>query len=140
MDIKEEIHALSEEMLTNLGRLVAIDSQLGTCLLYTSTEYNFNMLSEKYQGEQRELNAKIERLHEAMEAAAQTAVDAEKWIGLMKQYVNPTESVSYTHLDVYKRQALNMKIPFLQLEIIPYLPAFAESTFHQIYLAIYHHL
>ena len=24
MDIKEEIHALSEEMLTNLGRLVAI--------------------------------------------------------------------------------------------------------------------
>ena len=30
MNIKEEIHALSEEMLTNLGRLVAIDSQLGT--------------------------------------------------------------------------------------------------------------
>ena len=55
------------------------------------TEYNFNMLSEKYQGEQRELDAKIERLHGAMEAAAQTAVDAEKWIGLMKQYVNPTE-------------------------------------------------
>ena len=55
------------------------------------TEYNFNMLSEKYQGEQRELDVKIERLHEAMEAAAQTAVDAEKWIGLMKQYVNPTE-------------------------------------------------
>ena len=55
------------------------------------TEYNFNMLSEKYQGEQRELDAKIERLHEAMEAATQTAVDAEKWIGLMKQYVNPTE-------------------------------------------------
>lgn len=48
------------------------------------------MLSEKYQGEQRELDAKIERLHEAMEAD-QTAVDAEKWIGLMKQYVNPTE-------------------------------------------------
>ena len=46
------------------------------------TEYNFNMLSEKYQGEQRELDAKIERLHEAMEAAAQTAVDAEKWHGV----------------------------------------------------------
>ena len=30
------------------------------------TEYNFNMLSEKYQGEQRELDVKIERLHEAM--------------------------------------------------------------------------
>ena len=30
MIIKEEIHALSEEMVENLGRLVAIDSQLGT--------------------------------------------------------------------------------------------------------------
>lgn len=30
MSIKEEIHALTDEMLTNLGRLVAIDSQLGT--------------------------------------------------------------------------------------------------------------
>ena len=55
------------------------------------TEYNFNMLSEKYQGEQKELDEKIQQLHEAMEAVAQTAVDAEKWVGLMKQYVNPTE-------------------------------------------------
>ena len=30
MNEKEKIHALSEEMITNLGRLVAIDSQLGT--------------------------------------------------------------------------------------------------------------
>ena len=30
MDIKEQIHGLTDEMLTNLGRLVAIDSQLGT--------------------------------------------------------------------------------------------------------------
>lgn len=30
MNTREEIHALSEEILTNLGRLVAIDSQLGT--------------------------------------------------------------------------------------------------------------
>ena len=30
MSIKEEIHALTDEMLANLGRLVAIDSQLGT--------------------------------------------------------------------------------------------------------------
>ena len=29
MEIKEQIHALLEEMITNLGRLVAIDSQLG---------------------------------------------------------------------------------------------------------------
>ena len=49
------------------------------------------MLSEKYQGEHRELDAKIERFHEAMEAAVQTEIDAEKCIGLMKQYVNPAE-------------------------------------------------
>ena len=30
MDIKETIHELSEEMIQNLGRLVAVDSQLGT--------------------------------------------------------------------------------------------------------------
>ena len=55
------------------------------------TEYNFNMLSEKYQNEQKELEAKIRQLHETMEAAVQTAADAEKWIALMKQYVNPVE-------------------------------------------------
>lgn len=38
------------------------------------------MLSEKYQGEQKELDEKIQQLHKAMEAAAQTAVDAEKWV------------------------------------------------------------
>ena len=55
------------------------------------TEYNFNMLSEKYQNEQKELETKIRQLHETMEAAVQTATDAEKWIALMKQYVNPVE-------------------------------------------------
>ena len=56
------------------------------------TEYNFNMLSEKYQNEQKELETKIRQLHETMEAAVQTAADAEKWIALMKQYVNPVWS------------------------------------------------
>lgn len=55
------------------------------------SEYNFNMLSGKYQGEQKELDGKIQQLHEAMEADAQTAVDAEKWVKLMKQFTNPTE-------------------------------------------------
>ena len=55
------------------------------------TEYNFHMLSEKYQGEQKELDAKIQQLHEAMETATQTVADAGKWVELMKQYVNPTE-------------------------------------------------
>lgn len=30
MNTREQIHALSEEMLENLGKLVAVDSQLGT--------------------------------------------------------------------------------------------------------------
>ena len=42
------------------------------------TKYNFHMLSEKYQGEQKELDEKIRKFHEAMEAATQTAADAEK--------------------------------------------------------------
>ena len=41
--------------------------------------------------EQKELETKIRQLHETMEAAVQTAADAEKWIALMKQYVNPVE-------------------------------------------------
>lgn len=55
------------------------------------TEYNFNMLSEKYQSEQRELEEKIHRLKAEMETAVQSAVDAEKWVALIKQYANPTE-------------------------------------------------
>ena len=55
------------------------------------TEYNFNMLSERYQSEQRELDNKIQQLREEMEAAVQTAVDAENWIELIKQCSNPTE-------------------------------------------------
>ena len=55
------------------------------------TEYNFNMLSERYQSEQRELDSKIQQLREEMEAAVQTEVDAEKWIELIKQCSNPTE-------------------------------------------------
>ena len=30
MSIKEEIHGLSDDIIKNMGRLVAIDSQLGT--------------------------------------------------------------------------------------------------------------
>ena len=55
------------------------------------TEYNFNMLSEKYQAEQHELDEKIQELQAELDAAVQTAVDAEKWIELMKKYVNPTQ-------------------------------------------------
>jgi D-mannonate dehydratase len=55
------------------------------------TEYNFNMLSEKYQREQQELEEKIQKIREAVETAVQTESDAGKWVDLIKQYTNPTE-------------------------------------------------
>ena len=55
------------------------------------TEYNFNMLSQKYQTEQQELAQKVEALQTALAAQQQSAADAEKWVHLVKQYTNPTE-------------------------------------------------
>ena len=55
------------------------------------TEYNFSMLSGKYQSEQAELDTKIEQLQSAIATESQNAADAEKWIALMKECVNPTE-------------------------------------------------
>ena len=49
------------------------------------------MLSQRYQTEQQELAEKIERLNADLAAEQQSAVDAEKWVNLIKQYVNPTE-------------------------------------------------
>ena len=42
------------------------------------TEYNFSMLSGKYQSEQAELDEKIERLQSAIATESQNAADAEK--------------------------------------------------------------
>ena len=55
------------------------------------TEYNFNMMSQKYQTEQQELTEKIERLSAELESEKQTTVDAETWISLLKRYSYPTE-------------------------------------------------
>ena len=49
------------------------------------TEYNFNMLSAKYQEEQTALDEKIQTLKETMESAQQTAADAEKLVALIRQ-------------------------------------------------------
>ena len=38
MNTREQIHALSEEMLENLGKLVAVDSQLAPCQRETYSE------------------------------------------------------------------------------------------------------
>lgn len=55
------------------------------------TEYNFNMLSQKYQTEQQELAQKVEALQTALAAQQQTTADAEKWVRLVQQHTNPTE-------------------------------------------------
>lgn len=58
------------------------------------TEYNFNMLSQKYQLEQIELDDKIKMLKEALAESRQTVDDAKKWIAVVKQYSEPTELTS----------------------------------------------
>ena len=55
------------------------------------SESNFNMLSERYQAEQAELDEKIAALKSAMESADQSAEDAEKWVKLIRQYNDITE-------------------------------------------------
>ena len=55
------------------------------------TEYNFKMLSQKYQAEQQELIEKIDKLKAELATEKQTTADAEKWIALIKQYSEPTE-------------------------------------------------
>ena len=48
------------------------------------TEYNFKMLSQKYQAEQQELAEKIDRLKSELATEKQTTANAEKWIALIK--------------------------------------------------------
>lgn len=55
------------------------------------TEYNFNMLSQKYQMEQIELDEKIQKLKAALAEGKQSVEDARKWIEIFKQYSEPTE-------------------------------------------------
>ena len=55
------------------------------------TEYNFKMLSQKYQAKQQELIEKIDRFKTEFANEKQTTTDAEKWIALIKQYSDPTE-------------------------------------------------
>ena len=55
------------------------------------TEGNFNLLSERYQAEQMELDDKIAVLKSVMEDDKQSVEDAEKWVKLIRQYSEITE-------------------------------------------------
>ena len=86
MSIKEEIHALTDEMLTNLGRLVAIDSQLGT----PAEGMPFGEGPAK-----------------ALEVGLKIADELGFKTVNLDNYCGYAETVSYTHLDVYKRQCID---------------------------------
>ena len=67
----------TREILQEGGKLYTLSLiHIQMCIRDSITEYNFNMLSEKYQNEQKERETKIRQLHETMEAAVQTAADA----------------------------------------------------------------
>ena len=55
------------------------------------TEYNFKVLSEKYQTEQADVLEKIERLQAELATEQQTVVNIDQWIGLIQQYAHPEE-------------------------------------------------
>ena len=55
------------------------------------TEYNFKVLSEKYQTEQAEVLEKVERLQAELAAEQRAVVNIDQWIGLIQQYAHPEE-------------------------------------------------
>ena len=55
------------------------------------TEYNFNMLSSKYQHEQEELKQTIQKIKKEMDDEVQAEDNAEKWVTLIKECLYPTE-------------------------------------------------
>ena len=55
------------------------------------TEYNFNMLSAKYQDEQAQLDEQLKGLKAKLNETRQTVSDAEKWMSYVKEAAYPTE-------------------------------------------------
>lgn len=55
------------------------------------TEYNFNMLSAKYQDEQAQLDEQLDALKAKLNETRQTSTDAEKWISYIRETAYPTE-------------------------------------------------
>ena len=81
MDIKEQIHGLTEEMLTNLGRLVAIDSQL-------ALPQRGNLLEKDLPKHWK----KVLRLHRSLDLRQSIwtiTVDMQKWVRAMRSLESP---------------------------------------------------
>lgn len=58
------------------------------------TEYNFTLLSQKFQEEQEKLNAKIAFISAELSSEQQRVSNTEKWLELIKKYAQPTELTS----------------------------------------------
>ena len=88
MDIKEQIHGLTEEMLTNLGRLVAIDSQLGT----PAEGKPFG------EGPAKSTGKKVLRLHRSLDLRQSIwiiTVVMQRWARVMRLLVSPDIWILY---------------------------------------------
>lgn len=55
------------------------------------TEYNFDMLSDKYQSEQKELAAKLQEIENVAIVERENEAKAQKWLSLIEQMLTPKE-------------------------------------------------
>ena len=55
------------------------------------TEYNFEMLSKKYQAEQEALSERINNLETSLADRKTQTLNIEKWVKLVRQHTAPTE-------------------------------------------------
>ena len=67
------------------------------------SDERFDMMSQSYEAEQKELEAGVITLRQEIEVQERQIENIEKFIPKAEKYVG-IEAVSYTHLDVYKRQ------------------------------------
>ena len=87
MDIKEQIHGLSEEMIENLGKLVAIDSQL-------ALPQRGNLLEKDLPKHWK----KVLRLHRSLDLKQSIwtiTVVMQRWVRVMRLLVSPDILILY---------------------------------------------
>ena len=65
---------------------------------------HFAMMSKNYTEEQKDLKAEVKGLQQQIHEQEQQAENIEQFVQRVKRNSTLTEPVSYTHLDVYKRQ------------------------------------
>ena len=79
----------AEKRLAELDSLIARIYEDRTAEVMTAR--NFSMLSQKYQEEQEQLEAKITALNTQLETAREQVVNTEKWVDLVRQYTDLNE-------------------------------------------------